>query len=109
MRRFHVLSLAVTFLWLLLLVVAPFAAAGVTGNPLWIAVPVMATLLYVAWREAPRCLAYYRSLWPWHWLACLMYAVPALIIALLIGLLVSLAPAGTVLDWSLGSAFHVPD
>src|SRR5580698_9971391 len=63
-------------------VVAPFALAGATGNSLWIAAPVVLTLVYVAARETPRCLAYYRSLWPTAWRAALIPAGGALMVTL---------------------------
>jgi hypothetical protein len=89
------------------LILVPFALAGLTGNALWIAAPVFVTLVYVALRESPRCLAYYRSLWPRAWLTALVPALIALAITLAVGEAVSLLPANGVLDWSLGTLFHV--
>jgi hypothetical protein len=94
-------------LGLTLLSAAPFAVAGMTGNALWIAAPVAATLLYVLIRETPRCLAYYRSLAPLAWLPALAAALVALAVTLGIGAVLNLAPSSSVLDWSLGSLFHV--
>jgi hypothetical protein len=94
-------------LGLTLLSAAPFAAAGMTGNALWIAAPVAATLLYVLIRETPRCLAYYRSLAPLAWLPALAAALVALAVTLGIGAVLNLAASSSVLDWSLGSLFHV--
>lgn len=91
---------------LVLVSVAPFAVAGLTGNALWIAAPVAATLLYVLVRETPRCLAYYRSLAPWDWLPALGAALLALAATLSIGSLLPL-PRQSILDWSLGSLFQV--
>lgn len=92
---------------LVALIIAPFWLAGATGNALWIAAPVVATLLYVLARERRRCLAFYRSLWPRDWLPALAWALPALAITLGLGDLIGRAPAGTPLDWSLGLAFNV--
>jgi membrane protease YdiL (CAAX protease family) len=87
--------------------VVPFALAGLTGDDLWISAPVVLLLAYVLVREAPRCVAYYRSLWPSAWRPALGWAVLALALTgLLVGAL-SLLPANPVLDWSLGSVFHV--
>jgi hypothetical protein len=68
-----------------LAVLGPFALAGATGNPLWIAAPVGLTLLYAAARETPRCLAYYRSLWPTAWVSALTSATAALVVAVGMG------------------------
>jgi hypothetical protein len=87
--------------------VLPFALAGFTGNGLWIAAPVVLTLVYVALREMPRCLAYYRSLWPGAWAPALLAALVAMAITLSIGQVLSLAPASSPLNWSLGSLFGV--
>jgi hypothetical protein len=94
---------------LIALTVLPFAVAGYTGNGLWIAAPVFITLLFVALREAPRCLAYYRSLWPWAWPSALVAACGAMVVTLGAGQVLSLAPAGSPLDWSLGTLFGVGD
>jgi hypothetical protein len=88
-------------------VVGPFALAGATGNSLWIAAPVVLTLVYVAARETPRCLAYYRSLWPTSWRAALIPACGALIVTLGIGGGLSLLPADQPLNGSLGALFKV--
>jgi hypothetical protein len=88
-------------------VLLPFLLAGRTGNPLWIAAPVFITLIYVAVRETPRCLAYYRSLWPWDWLPALGLALAAMVVTMGIAIPLSLAPAGSPLNWSLGTFFHV--
>jgi hypothetical protein len=85
----------------------PFALAGVTGNGLWIAGPVVVTLLYVALRETPRCLAFYRSLWPRAWATSLLIALGAMAVTLGIGQILSLAPASSPLNWSLGTLFGV--
>jgi hypothetical protein len=90
-----------------LAVLGPFALAGVTGNSLWIAAPVALTLVYVAARETPRCLAYYRSLWPDAWCAALVPACGALIVTLGIGGGLSLLPADQPLNGSLGALFKV--
>jgi hypothetical protein len=92
---------------IVLTIIGPFALAGATHNPLWIAVPVFLTLLYVAAREAPRCLAFYRSLWPRDWLPALGYAAIALVVTSGVALLLSAAPAASPLNWSLGNAFNV--
>jgi hypothetical protein len=90
-----------------LMVVGPFALAGATGNSLWIAAPVALTLVYVAARETPRCLAYYRSLWPAAWRTALVPACGALIVTLSIGGALSLLPADQPLNGSLGSLFKI--
>lgn len=92
---------------LLALVILPFLLAGRTGNALWIAAPVLATLVYVLLREGPRCLAYYRSLWPLAWGRALLTALAALAATLGLGMALSLLPPGGPLDWSLGSLFGV--
>ena len=92
---------------LLALVLLPFLLAGRTGNALWIAAPVLATLVYVLLREGPRCLAYYRSLWPVAWGRGLLMALAALAATLGLGTVLSLLPSGGPLDWSLGSLFGV--
>ena len=88
-------------------IVGPFAMAGVTGSPLWIAAPVLLTLVYVAARETPRCLAYYRSLWPTSWLAALVPALGALVVTVVIGGALSLLPPDQPLNGSLGTVFNV--
>ncbi|HVA90008.1 MAG TPA: hypothetical protein VNL71_09200 [Chloroflexota bacterium] len=88
-------------------VVGPFALAGRTGNPLWIAAPVAVTLAYVALRESPRCLAYYRSLWPGAWAPALFAALAALVLTLGIASGLSLLPPNQPLNASLGSLFKV--
>lgn len=108
--RQYVRPIAVTFLLvagLAVLVVLPFILAGRTGNSLWIAAPVAVTLIYVVLRKAPFCLAYYRSLWPWAWLPALGAASLALLLTLGLGEVLSLAPAGSPLNWSLGTLFGV--
>lgn len=92
---------------LLALVVLPFLLAGRTGNALWIAAPVLATLVYALLRELPRCLAYYRSLWPLAWRRALLTALAALNVTLGLGAALSRLPPGGPLDWSLGSLFDV--
>jgi hypothetical protein len=92
---------------LVVITVLPFAVAGRTGNGLWIAVPVAVTLIYAALREMPRCLAYYRSLWPGTWLTALIPALGAMALTLGIGQVLSLGPAGSPLNWSLGTLFGV--
>jgi hypothetical protein len=92
---------------LLALVLIPFAAAGFSHNPLWIALPVILTLAYVALRESPRCLAYYRSLWPRDWLPALGFALFALLVTSGTVLLLDTLPAWCQMDWSLGSLFAV--
>ncbi len=90
-----------------LAVLGPFALAGATGNPLWIAAPVGLTLVYVAARETPRCLAYYRSLWPTAWVSALAGALAALVVTVGIGGAQSLLPADQPLNGSLGALFKV--
>ncbi|MGH2345262.1 MAG: hypothetical protein ACRDG4_08550 [Chloroflexota bacterium] len=88
-------------------VLGPFALAGATGNPLWIAAPVGLTLLYIGARETPRCLAYYRSLWPTAWGVALVAALGALVVTLGIGGALSLLPADQPLNGSLGTLFNI--
>src|SRR5579875_1336569 len=78
---------------LLVTTILPFALAGLTGNVLWIAAPVALTLVYILLREAPRCLLYYRSLWPRAWLPALLWAGAALATTVGIGALLSAAPS----------------
>lgn len=92
---------------LLALVLLPFLLAGRTGDALWIAAPVLATLVYVLLREGPRCLAFYRSLWPLAWGRGLLTALAALVATLGLGTALSLLPSDGPLDWSLGSLFGV--
>ncbi len=108
MRRLT--ALCVSAAWgavAVLAVLGPFALAGSTGNSLWIAAPVALTLVYVAARETPRCLAYYRSLWPWAWRAALVPACGALIVTVGIGGALSLLPSDQPLNGSLGALFRV--
>jgi hypothetical protein len=103
----RVLVLSVWLALLATLVLAPFAAASVLHNPLWIAVPVFITLGYVAVREAPRCLAYYRSLWPTAWLPALGTALIALIVTSGSMVLLGILPEWCQMNWSLGALFSV--
>lgn len=89
------------------LIIGPFALAGRTGNPLWIAAPVAATLVFVALKEAPRCLAYYRSLWPRAWLPALGAALAALTLTVSVAGALSLLPSDQPLNGSLGTLFAV--
>lgn len=109
-HRLSVRALALAILVLLGLILvsaAPFAVAGKTGNALWIAAPVAATLLYVLARETPRCLAHYRALLPRAWIPALIAALLALAVTLGLGAVITLAPPASPLSWSLGSLFHV--
>jgi hypothetical protein len=108
MRRLIMLGRSAAWgLVAVLAVLGPFALAGATGNSLWIAAPVVLTLVYVAVRETPRCLAYYRSLWPTSWRSALIPACGALVVTLGIGGALSLLPADQPLNGSLGALFNV--
>ncbi len=106
-NRRRVLLGAISLIGLAALVVGPFAAAGLSHNPLWIAVPVFVTLGYVAVREAPRCVAYYRSLLPSEWQPALGYALAALFVTSGAVVLLGALPSWCNMDWSLGSLFQV--